>query len=162
MWAWVSGNRPSWLAVERVEVKYPPGLCDTFWTDKRFSPVISGWLELKYCEPNDEQYRRGYLPKLRREQPLFLRRQAENGVPCGILLRVGLERWLLWQGMSDHKWVDMMHSKYAVEMANWTWEFQWLGLDDAIERLERPIAGRTWQNEMQGVPSAGNPYVLHP
>ena len=111
------------LAVERMEPVYPPGLSDCFWTDKQghddgdgYHVPVSGWLELKHCRTDDKVYRAGKIPKLRPNQPLFLRRQASNGVPCGILLMVEdvvsrEEVWLVWRAMPDRRWVELINGK---------------------------------------------------
>jgi hypothetical protein len=101
-----------------LEPMYPPGLPDCFWTYKDTEPrPVSGWLELKYCLPADPAYISGRIPKLRPEQPMFLRRQAENGVPGGILLRVGDHKWLLWKATPSHAWVKQVQSTDAIHMA---------------------------------------------
>lgn len=133
-WQYINEGRPSWLAIERLEPMYPPGLPDTFWTDMRPTMSLvgeplkplgkipgvhnrSGWLELKYCEADDKEYRAGRIPKLRPSQPQFLRRQASHGVPGGVLLRVGTFHWLLWPGKAEHSWVKMMCSTEAIANA---------------------------------------------
>lgn len=130
-WAYIKVNLPSWLAMERLEPMYPPGLPDTFWTVRSEAevpkavgwprigprPALSGWLELKYCEGDDREYRAGRIPKLRPEQPLFLRRHAQNGVPGGILLRVGDYKWLLWKAAPTHEWAQDIRSIHAVQQA---------------------------------------------
>lgn len=137
-WQYLDRNKPTWLAIERMEPMYPPGMADCFWTDKRtrmavqlaepmrhqiLPPNVSGWLELKYCKPDDKEWRAGRIPKLRPEQPLFLRRQAANGVPCGILLRLGLEGWFLWRAEPTHEWVAKVRGNKAKE----------IGLDATME-----------------------------
>lgn len=113
LWAWVDANKPSWLAVERIEVTHPPGLSDCFWTDRRTG--ISGWLELKQCEITDKEFKAGRIPKIRPEQPMFLRRQAENGVPCGLILRVIDHGFYVWRANKYHEWSNMMRSNEAIK-----------------------------------------------
>jgi hypothetical protein len=122
VWTWLKNHKPSWLAIERLEVITPPGLSDCFWTDRR--TTISGWLELKYCESNDKELRAGRIPKLKPTQPMFLRRQAENGVPCGILLRVGSARWYFWKATPEREWVELVRSTEAISRADVSWTFQ--------------------------------------
>lgn len=112
LWKWVETNRPAWLAIERLEVLHPAGLSDCFWTDRRTR--ISGWLELKQCEPTDPAYRAGRIPKIGPEQPMFLRRQAENGAPAGLILRVLEVGVLLWVAQSNREWSNMMRSNTAI------------------------------------------------
>ncbi len=83
VWDWIDKHKPEWLAIERVEVLYPPGLSDCFWTDTRTR--ISGWLELKFCMVNDREFKAGRIPKIKPEQPMFLVRQAKKGIPAGIV-----------------------------------------------------------------------------
>jgi hypothetical protein len=113
LWAWVNANRPLWLSIERIEVLHPPGLADCFWTDTRTR--ISGWLELKQCEPGDHEYKAGRIPKIRPEQPMFLRRQAENGVPSGLLLRVTGIGFHLWVATPERGWSNFMRSTDAID-----------------------------------------------
>lgn len=136
-WQYLNERRPPWLAIERLEPMYPPGLPDCFWVDGRpksyplppgvsfymgrplgefLQRTVSGWLELKYCEPDDKEFRAGRIPKLRPSQPQFLRRQAANGVPGGVLLRVGSFDWLLWVAEPDHQWIKAMCSTEAIAM----------------------------------------------
>lgn len=119
VWEWIDKGKPPWLAIERVEVLYPPGLSDCFWTDTRTGK--SGWLELKYCEPIDKEYRAGHIPKLKVEQPMFMSRQARNGVPAGIVLRVGAIRWHVWRAPGSQIWNIQIRSREAISMANQTW-----------------------------------------
>lgn len=122
VWAWFNDSRPNWLAAERFEVLSPPGLSDVFWTDKRTS--ISGWLELKYCAPDNKELRAGRIPKLRPDQPMFMRRQTVNGVPCGILLRVGDEKWMFWLAQPDRDWVENIRGRSAISNVDVSWTFQ--------------------------------------
>lgn len=133
-WQYMNERRPPWLAIERLEPMYPPGLPDCFWTDKRpktkyqdvpnygmwlhsvLQRPVSGWLELKYCEADDKEFRAGRIPKLRPSQPQFLRRQSANGVPGGVLLRVGSFDWLLWCAQPDHTWIKQMCGTEAIAM----------------------------------------------
>lgn len=116
-WQYIKDHAPSWFCIERFEVLHPPGGSDCFWTDNRDGSPISGWLELKYCEPDDREFLRGRIPKLKPEQPMFLRRQAEHGVPAGILLRVGADTWYLFRADRTHGWVNRIRSTDAMTMA---------------------------------------------
>lgn len=113
-WEYIRQHKPKWLDIERFEVMHPPGGSDCLWTDTRRSPAIVGWLELKYCDINDKSFLAGHIPKLKPEQPMFLRRQAEKGLPSGILMRVGIDRWYLFRARPDHEWVTLMRSREAV------------------------------------------------
>lgn len=112
LWEWVERKRPAWLAIERFEPMFPPGMADCFWTDRRTR--ISGWLELKQCDITDKEYRAGRIPKISAEQPMFLRRQAENGAPAGLLLRVVGKGFYLWIATRDREWSNMMRSSEAI------------------------------------------------
>lgn len=111
VWTALEGNAPPWLKLTRFEVMNPPGTSDVFWTDQRTS--ISGWIELKYCEPNDREFVRGCIPKMRPDQPMFLRRQVDNGCPSGILLRVGPDSWFFWKAGHTHEWIKFIRSDDA-------------------------------------------------
>ncbi len=112
LWKWIEANRPAWLAIERFEPRHPPGMADCFWTDRRSH--ISGWLELKQCSAGDREYKVGRIPKLGTEQPMFLRRQAENGAPSGLLLRIEDVGFLLWVSDGTREWPNMMRSTEAI------------------------------------------------
>lgn len=119
VWQYLLSHLPPDLAMERVEPMYPPGLPDCFWTLRRGEPpCVSGWLELKYCEPNDPDFALGRIPKLRPEQPMFLRRQAANGVPGGILLRVGEVRWCFWKASPNHEWCRVVGGREAIQRSH--------------------------------------------
>src|SRR3954464_10078007 len=109
VWKYLSAHLPPYIQAERFEVIHPPGMSDVLWTDTRTS--ISGWLELKICEPNDRELARGLLPKLKPEQPMFLRRQAAKGMPSGILLRVTGDDWYFFRARSDHLWVQRIREE---------------------------------------------------
>ena len=132
VWKFLEQKLPSWVAAERFEVVHPPGMSDVFWTDIRTS--ISGWLELKYCEPDDREFVRGGIPKLKPEQPMFLRRQALNRVPAGILMRVGQNDWYFWRATCEHEWVQEVRSRNAVAFADRVWRgnFDAVGLFRAL------------------------------
>jgi hypothetical protein len=122
VWKWIRDHKSEWLAIERVEVMYPPGLVDCFWTDKR--TTISGWLELKFCKADDKELRAGRIPKLKPEQPMFLRRQAENGVPCGIILRVDDGNTYVWRAQPSRDWVEHIRGRTAIGSADVSWGFE--------------------------------------
>jgi hypothetical protein len=130
VWQYLERHTPRYIAIERMEVMYPPGLADTFFTDKRSR--ISGWLELKHCKPDDKEFRAGRLPKLKPEQPMFLRRQTENGCPCGIILRVGESDWYFWRARSNREWVEAIRGRGAIGMA----DVSWSGSFDPAEMFE--------------------------
>lgn len=143
VWRWVQDHPAPGLAIERLEVKFPPGLCDCFWTDT--DARVSGWLELKYCEPGDKELRAGKIPKLRPAQPLFLRRQAANGVPSGLLLRVGMVGWYFWLASPEHEWANRLRTEpFASGMAA-RWGFKEFGLGDVRRYLiEFHRSGYAW------------------
>lgn len=125
VWKWLEDNKPPGLAIERVETLYPPGMSDCFFTlldSTTTAPAVSGWLELKYCEPTDKSYRAGYIPKLRPTQPMFLTRQFKNRVPCGIFLRVGNEASYVFKPTGDPLWNQEIRSIRGVGMAVKRWE----------------------------------------
>lgn len=119
VWKYLEEHLPDYIKAERMEVMTPPGLSDVFWTDTRTS--ISGWLELKHCESDDSEFRRGRIPHLKPEQPMFLRRQAENAVPCGILLRAGSSDWLFWRACPSREWVEEIRSTDAIVKCDAAW-----------------------------------------
>lgn len=124
VWTWFDQTRPSWLAAERVEVYHPAGMSDVLWTDTRRSPAISGWLELKFCEENHADFRRGRIPYLKPRQALFLRRQAQNNVPCGILLQVGKSWYHVWRASPDRDWVNTIQSVRSFDIITESWELR--------------------------------------
>ncbi len=148
VWKRIQAQAPDWLKMERVEPMYPAGMSDVFWTDMREDGSadrvarwgLSGWLELKFCRPGDLSS--GRIPKLRPEQPLFLRRQASNHVPCGILLleEGGLvypEKWYLWKARADHEWVAFINSKEALSAPTSTWAGKgFFYIEDVIRHLQ--------------------------
>ena len=120
VWAYLDGHLPVDVQVERIEVKLPVGLADCFW--HAVVPGVSGWLELKYCEAGDREFRAGRIPKLRPEQPLWLNRKARAGIPSGILLRVGEDAgWMLWIASGRPEWANGVRSAMAVAMADRVW-----------------------------------------
>lgn len=119
VWKWIEAGAPKWLAVERIEVMYPPGLSDCFWTDRALSR--SGWLEMKFCRIDDPVFKAGRIPKLKPSQPMFLRRQAENGVPCGIVLQVDSSEWYVWRGSAARTWVTAIQSNRAIANPDAVW-----------------------------------------
>ena len=116
VWQALERALPDYIKATRFEVMQPPGTSDVFWTDQRTS--ISGWIELKSCGAEDKELVHGKIPKLRPDQPMFMRRQAENGVPCGILMRVGKDHWYFWRARPDRGWVGQIRSGYAMNMAD--------------------------------------------
>lgn len=120
VWKYLLPHLPTYIEAERFEVLVPPGVSDVFWTDIRSS--ISGWLELKYCEPDDSEFLRGGIPKLKPEQPMFLRRQAAKNVRGGILLQVGVESWYLWVSRSKHEWIQGVRSSNAIRICDRHWK----------------------------------------
>jgi hypothetical protein len=184
VWKYIDEHKPGWLAIERLEPAYPPGLSDCFWTDQRshvpnphgdvtrallcaergsaslldpegerrnMTRLVqeinagrynegwkrSGWLELKYCEPNDKQWQRGCIPKLRPTQPMFLSRQARNGVPSAILLRVGAEAWYLWVAKQEQEWSTWVRGDEARSWPNDHWSFAVFTVADMILSVVR-------------------------
>lgn len=121
VWSWIEKNLPDKVYFERIEVKFPPGLADCFWTDARRLFNITGWLELKYCEPTDPAYRAGRIPKIRPAQPLFLSRQARQGNPSGILLRVGMNTFHVWRATGEREWNAMIQGPSAIANADASW-----------------------------------------
>ena len=122
VWEWLLHHSPDWLAVERIEALFPPGLADCFWTDMRDGR--SGWLELKYCDPKNIEFLRGRIPKLRPEQPMFLARQVRKNVPAGILLRVGsvgMNKWYVWKASSNREWINQVRGPDAIYNATASW-----------------------------------------
>lgn len=119
IWDWFSRNKPVWLAATRFEAISPDGVADVFFTDKRTQ--VSGWLEFKYCEPDNIKYIEGLIPTIKPAQSLFLVGQAMNNVPCGILLRVGNERWHFWRVPPDRNWARDIKTVKAIGMATNTW-----------------------------------------
>lgn len=111
VWQNILKAKPDWLEIERFEVLHPPGGSDCFFTDTRSS--LSGWLELKFCKEDDREWRAGRIPKLKPEQPMFLRRQSEKGIPAGILMRYADHGWYLWTAKPDHEWVNQIRSTDA-------------------------------------------------
>lgn len=120
VWKYLETRLPPYIKAERFEVIHPPGMSDVLWTDTRTS--ISGWLELKICDPRDRDWLRGGLPKLKPEQPMFLRRQEEKGMPSGILLRVERDQWFFWRARSDHEWVSEIRTPLARERVTKFWD----------------------------------------
>lgn len=120
VWKYLENKLPTGITAERFEVIHPPGMSDVLWTDTRTS--ISGWLELKLCEPTDREFVRGRIPKMKPEQPMFLRRQEGKGMPSGILLRVGEDMWVFWRARPDHGWVQDIRTDMARQMATHAWE----------------------------------------
>lgn len=121
VWAWLEKHIPEGVYFDRLEVKFPPGMADCFWTDTRGDHPVNGWLELKYCELTDPAYRAGRIPKLRPAQPLFLSRQARRGNPAGVLLRVGMNNFHVWRATGDPRWNAMMQGPAALAHADKTW-----------------------------------------
>jgi hypothetical protein len=121
--------------VERLEVKTPPGLADCFWHHKLLD--VSGWLELKFCEPSNDEYKAGRIPKLRTAQPLWLNRQARQGVPAGILLRVGTVNpvWMLWAATGHPEWSNMVNSTSAIANASSMWCGAAIDVEDFFYQL---------------------------
>jgi hypothetical protein len=134
VWKWIVDHPSPFVAIERVETIHPPGLSDCFFTiisEVSPSANVSGWLELKYCEPNDKAYRAGYIPKLRPTQPMFLTRQFKRRVPCGIFLRVGTECSYLFTPTGEPEWnseirspraLSSLSKKYWTGMPGSTWD----------------------------------------
>lgn len=120
VWKYLEPKLPPYIKAERFEVVHPPGMSDVFWTDTR--TTISGWIELKYCDPEDRELVRGRIPKMKPEQPMFLRRQAEKGLPCGILMRIGQDRWVLWRAHAEHEWVQHVRSNQALTVFTKQWQ----------------------------------------
>lgn len=137
-WRYVDSHCPSHVHIERVEVKHPPGLADCFWHDK--DAGVSGWLELKYTTDQDREFRAGRIPKLRKEQPLWLNRWQRAGVPTGILMRVGesFPTWMLWIPTGEPEWANVVRSTEAHEIVTETWE----GLLDLIGVFDLLVASR--------------------
>jgi hypothetical protein len=130
VWKYLRDHKPVYIAIERLEVIYPPGLVDCFWTDKRTR--LSGWLELKFCKEDDKEFRAGRIPKLKPEQPMFLRRQAENSVPCGIFLQRGDTEWYFFRARSNREWVEHIRGRSAIASADYSWS----GAFDPTELFE--------------------------
>lgn len=119
-WAYIAAHMPIGIGIERMEAKFPPGMADCFWTDARGEFSVCGWLEIKYCEPNE--LRAGRIPKLRPDQPIFLNRQARNGVPAGILLRAGqVGYWHLWVATGAREWAVDIKGPKAFSMVAQSW-----------------------------------------
>lgn len=129
VWAWVRRKCPDWLAIERVEPAYPPGMCDCFWTDMRDG--VSGWLELKTCNILDSKYRRGYIPKLGRAQPHFIRRQVTNNCPAGIIL-FSDPHIHIWRGRTEREWIDHIISNRAMDHVDKTYLARTITAEDII------------------------------
>jgi hypothetical protein len=106
VWKYLGDHLPKYIEAERFEVMTPPGMSDVFWTDTRTS--ISGWLELKYCEPDNAEL-------------LFLRRQAAKHVPSGILMRVGPDTWYFWRASGEREWVEQVRGTEAIQYADRVW-----------------------------------------
>jgi hypothetical protein len=137
-WKFLNNNLPPYIAAERFEAVSPPGVSDVFWTNKVTS--ISGWLELKYCEADDRELRRGGIPKLKPEQPMFLRRQAENNVPAGILLRAGrMHMWYYWRAESSREWVERVRSDSALSYANAVWDWDQFSTNELFRFICLPL-----------------------
>lgn len=137
VWKYLESHLPTGIAAERFEVFHPPGGSDVLWTDSRTS--ISGWLELKYCELNDKELLLGRIPKLKPEQPMFLRRQAQKGMPSGILMRVGKNSWYFWRSTPHHIWVERVRSNEALMYANRIWEDAVLPVTELFAALGCPL-----------------------
>jgi hypothetical protein len=120
VWKYLGDHLPQYIEAERIEVMTPPGMSDVFWTDTRTS--ISGWLELKYCEQDNAELLRGRIPKLKPEQPMFLRRQAAKHVPSGILMRVGQDTWYFWRADGAREWVERIRGTEAIQYADRVWD----------------------------------------
>lgn len=121
VWKRISANLPPYIEAERIEAMSPAGVSDVLWTDTRTS--ISGWLELKFCMSGDNAFRLGRIPKIKQEQPMFLRRQAEKNVPGGILLYVfPTNHWFFWRADPSHEWVKMIRSREAISKNDRHWE----------------------------------------
>jgi hypothetical protein len=120
-----------------MEVKYPPGLADCFWHDVLLKR--SGWLELKFSEPTDKEFKAGRIPKLRPAQPIWLNRQARRGVPAGILMRIGSEKsvWKLWVADGNPAWANLVNSTEAQLKPTVIYE-SGLDLADVVRELMRP------------------------
>lgn len=121
-WKWLDTNKPSWAAMERYEVMYPPGMSDVFVTN--LETAISGWIELKQCTNLDDEFKAGRIPKLKPEQPMFLQRQAKKGIPAGILMRVNYSTYqevYLWRAHSDPRWVDAIRTTGARTLVTTIW-----------------------------------------
>ena len=120
VWQWLEDNRPNWLEIERFETTLPAGTGDCFLMDTRTVPAITGWLELKYCAADERDFIRGYIPKLRPTQPLFLRRMAARGIPSGILLRAG-SQFILWRSDGTHEWSNLVRGANSRGIATKVW-----------------------------------------
>lgn len=121
VWKWIEGHSSAFLDFERVETLHPPGMSDCFFVILASKPNVTGWLELKYCEPNDKSYLAGHIPKLRPTQPMFLTRQSRKGVPCGILLRVGDVCSYVFKPTGQPEWNQEIRSSRAISMATMGW-----------------------------------------
>jgi hypothetical protein len=137
VWNYIERNAPSWLSVERLEVKYPPGLSDCFWHDRRSNRT--GWLELKFCRADDKELRAGRIPKLSKEQPLFMTRWARRGVPCGLLLRVESDKWLFWKATGDPAWSNMINSTEAIRSPLALWGYGSFDLTEVFDLLSSGV-----------------------
>lgn len=141
VWTYLDRNRPNWLAIERLETKYPPGLADCFWTDKRpmdfNSPAVSGWLELKYLR-RAGLTTKTVIPDLRPDQTQFLVRQAKNGVSGGILMRHDAG-WMLWKAPPDEEWSNMVRGPIVLcpPLGSWTLDsFRVIHMIDLLRQKE--------------------------
>ncbi len=142
VWKWIQDHPSIFVTFERVETTFPPGTSDcffTFVTEGKDSWNITGWLELKYCEPDDPSYLAGRIPKLRPAQPIFLTRQRNKRVPCGIVLRVGKDRWHFWEPTGNPQWNHDIRSTRAISMANKTWEKSPASAFHLLEGLTLPL-----------------------
>lgn len=126
VWAWINANK---LTVphhvfERVEVLTPPGMSDCMVTN--IATGVTSWLELKFCLPNDNDFRHGRIPKLRPAQPLFLRARKAAGVKGAILLRTGDNpnhcEWRLWQSESAREWINFISGNAAISSPSRLWQ----------------------------------------
>lgn len=134
----MEGHGSSFVEFERVETLHPPGMSDCFFivkTEAAGDLNVTGWLELKYCEPNDKAFRAGYIPKLRPTQPMFLTRQYNRRVPCGIFLRVGDACSYVFQPTGLPTWNHEIRSNRAIGMA----KFGWVGMPLNTWELLTPL-----------------------